>query len=187
MAANRVGVISALTTALTELGGDLQEVSQTVLQRFLTIILAAEFPEHRDPQIIVDHIRDVCRPFGVDVCLKDPEREQLQPVPTGGVQKYFLTLSGKDEPGVMRKVSSRLAQEEIDITDLYAARKEQDRTFVMVMELAVPECVDVFSLVSELEEMGQPFGLHPTMHHESDFISTDEPRAVRLLASREIR
>ncbi len=72
MAANRVGILAALANALTELGGDMQEVSQTVMQKFFTIILAADFPDHRDPQIIVEHIRGVCQPFGVEVSLKDP-------------------------------------------------------------------------------------------------------------------
>ena len=66
MAANRVGILAALTTALAELGGDLQEVSQTVMQKFFTIILAAEFPDHRDPRVIVEHIRGVCSPYGVE-------------------------------------------------------------------------------------------------------------------------
>ena len=61
-AANRIGILAAVTNAMDELGGDLQEVSQTVVQKFFTLILAAEFPAHRELQVIVDHIRDVGRP-----------------------------------------------------------------------------------------------------------------------------
>src|SRR5579863_5909896 len=141
MATNRVGILAAVTTSLAELGGDIQEVSQTVMQRFFTIIMSAEFPDTRDRSVIVDHIRGLCRPFGVEVNLKDPEEETLQDVQSEGIEKYYLTAEGKDKPGMIRQISARLAQEGIDITDVYARRADQGQTFVMVMELAVPRGV----------------------------------------------
>jgi glycine cleavage system transcriptional repressor len=180
MAANRVGILAALATALTELGGDLQEVSQTVMQKFFTIILAADFPDHREPQVIVDHIRGVCRPYGVEVCLKDPSRETLQPPPPGGVEKYFLTLTGHDTPGIIRQISARLAEDAIDIADLYAVRQSEDRSFVMILELAVPPGVDALKLQSEVEALGGPIGLSATLQHENIFAATNDPRPVRL-------
>jgi glycine cleavage system transcriptional repressor len=180
MAANRVGIMAALTNALAELGGDLVEVSQTVMQKFFTIILAAEFPEHRQPEVIVDHLRGVCRPYGVEISLKDPLNEPLQDPPAGGVEKYFLTITGDDKPGIVRQITARLAQEQIDITDLYAVRSDTDRSFVMIMELAVPLGIDALSLQSELEQMGRSVGLSATMQHENLFIATNDPRPVRL-------
>src|SRR3954449_5798107 len=123
MAANRVGILAALTTSLAELGGDVQQVSQTVMQRFFTIIMAAEFPDHRDPNVIVEHIRGVCRPFGVEVSLKDPSLETEHNSATAdGADKYYLTAEGEDKPGMIRQISARLAQEGIDITDVFARR-----------------------------------------------------------------
>ncbi len=155
MAANRVGILAAVTTSLAELGGDIQEVSQTVMQRFFTIIMSAEFPEHRDPSVIIDHIRGVCRPFGVEVNLKDPKAETLQELPNEGTEKYFLTAEGEDKPGMIRQISARLAQEEIDITDVFARRAENGKTFVMVMELAVPNGVDALALTARAGAIGQ--------------------------------
>ena len=77
-AANRVGILAGVSNALAELSGDLQEIRQTVVQKFFTMIIAADFPAERDPQIVLDHIRDVCRPYSVDVTLKDPLDEHLQ-------------------------------------------------------------------------------------------------------------
>jgi glycine cleavage system transcriptional repressor len=179
MAANRVGILAAITTSLAELGGDLQEVSQTVMQRFFTIIMSAEFPEHRDPAVIVDHIRGVCRPFGVEVNLKDPDLESPQGPPPEGVERYFLTAEGEDKPGMIRQISARLAQEGIDITDVFARRAE-GKTFVMVMELAVPAGVDALALQRELEELGSAVGLSASLQHEDIFTATNDPRPVRL-------
>lgn len=180
MAANRVGIMAALTNALAELGGDLIEVSQTVMQKYFTIILAADFPDHRKSEVIVDHIRDVCRPFAVEVSLKDPAQETPSEQPAGGVEKYFLAITGDDKPGIIRQITARLAQEGIDISDLYAIRSDKDRAFVMVMELAVPLGLDALVLQSELEQMGRSVGLSASMQHENIFIATNDPRPVRV-------
>jgi len=180
MAANRVGILAAITTALAELGGDLQEVSQTVMQKFFTIILAAEFPDHRDPQVIIDHMRDIGRPYGLQVSLKDPDGEELQDDKPDGTERCFLTVTGHDEPGVIRQISGRLSTEGIDITDLYALRKENDRSFVMVLELAVPPGVDALSLQDDLEQLGSEVGLSASMQHENIFLATNDPRPVRM-------
>ena len=187
MAANRVGILAAVTTAMEELGGDLVEVSQTVMQKFFTIILAAEFPEHRQPGVIVDHLRDVCRPYGVEVNLKDPAQETLQDVPPGGIEKFFLTITGEDKPGIIRKITARLAQEGIDITDLYAKRSETDRSFVVVMELAVPNGVNAIGLQQDLEQIGSAVGLSASMQHENIFIATSDPRPVRIAIAEHAR
>jgi glycine cleavage system transcriptional repressor len=180
MAANRVGILAAVTTSLDELGGNIQEVSQTVMQRFFTIIMSAEFPEHRDPAVIVDHIRGVCRPFGVEVNLKDPAGEVMQDPPAEGVEKYYLTAEGEDKPGMIRQVSARLAQEGIDITDVFARRADEGKTFIMVMELAVPAGVDALALRRELEALGTTVGLVASLQHEDVFTATNDPRPVRL-------
>lgn len=180
MAANRVGILAAITTAMTELGGDLQEVSQTVMQKFFTIIMAAEFPDHRDPEVIVEHIRGFCRPFGIEVSLKDPSSEPGDDAAEGGVDKYFLTAVGEDRPGMIRQISARLAQDGIDITDLYAKRGETDQSFVMIMELAVPVGVNALLLQKELEELGSAVGLSAALQHEDIFVATNDPRPVRV-------
>ena len=170
MAANRVGILAAVTTSLAELGGDIQEVSQTVMRGFFTIIMSAEFPENRDPSVIVDHIRGVCRPFGVEVNLKDPAEETLQDPPA----------EGQDKPGMVRQISARLAQEGIDITDVFARRADEGQTFVMVMELAVPKGVDALALQRELEQLGSAVGLSAALQHEDIFTATNDPRPVRI-------
>ncbi len=180
MAANRVGILAAVTTSLAELGGDIQEVSQTVMQRFFTIIMSAEFPDSRQPSVIIDHIRGVCRPFGVEVSLKDPDEESLLEPPAEGVEKYYLTAEGQDKPGMVRQISARLAQEGIDITDVYARRADDGQTFVMVMELAVPKGVDALALQRELEQLGSAVGLSASLQHEDIFTATNDPRPVRV-------
>lgn len=185
MAANRVGILSAVTQALDDLGANLLEVSQTVMQKYFTIILAADFPDERDPNVIVDHIRDACSQYGVQVNLKIPDEEVLQN--DSGIQTdhYFLTVTGYDQKGIIRKISSKLSREGIDITDLYALRNDEEKAFHLIMELSIPVEVEKQALKKELEEIGASSGLTATFQHGNIFEATHDPRPVRILFDHE--
>jgi glycine cleavage system transcriptional repressor len=180
MAANRVGILAALSNALDELRGSFVDVSQAVMRRHFTIIMAAEFPDDRDPQVIVDHIRAVCRPFGVEVMLQDPSSETfVQPLDEErpASEQYLLRMSGQDRPGVLRRVSHRLAQEGIDVVDLYGERQDESGTFVSCLQLDIPQGVDVATLQRDLDQTLRPEGISITLFHDRvmQAISHPEP------------
>src|SRR5579863_249583 len=51
-AANRTGILAAVATALSELGGDIHQISHTTVANFFALILTANFPDNRDPEVI---------------------------------------------------------------------------------------------------------------------------------------
>jgi glycine cleavage system transcriptional repressor len=177
MAVNRVGILSALTNALDDLGGNLLELSQAVMRGFFTMIVAVEFPPERDPDVIVEHIRSVCGPFGVEISFKDPEQEMLPDRVTDGVSsdRYILTLTGPDQKGALRNVTRRLAQEGIDIFDLHAIRDDATMRIAAFMELVSPLGVDVLSIVHELQSSLAAKNLLLTLQHRALLQATSRP------------
>jgi glycine cleavage system transcriptional repressor len=179
MATNRVGILAALATALDELRGSFVDVNQAVMRQYFTIIMAAEFPDDRDPEVIVDHIRAVCRPFGVEVMLQDPSSDSYsepleERVPA---QQYLLRLSGEDRPGVLRRVSHRLAQEGIDVVDLYGERQDAANTFVSCLQLAVPQGVDVATLQRDLDKLLSNDGIAVSLFHDRVLQAISHPES----------
>jgi len=159
-AANRVGILAAVTRALEELGGDLEEVNVSVLQRFFTIILAADFPKDLSREVIRDHLKGLGRPYGLEAVIKDPEKEELAEHRNGDYDEYLLSISGRNQPGMIKQVSSRLAQDGIDIKKLYAIKHEaKDSPFTMELQLHVPIGIDPAALPGELEILGQSAGV----------------------------
>ena len=134
--ANRVGVLAAVTTALDELRGNLWEASISVMPPYCSILLAADFPEDRTADIVSDHIRDLCRPYDVKVRLTEPAADSGILTPPSA--KYVLTVRGSDKPGMLRLLSTKMAELGVDIRNLYAERCERDQTFSMELELAIP-------------------------------------------------
>lgn len=179
MAVNRVGILAALATALDELGGSFVDVSQAVMRRYFTMIMAVEFPPDRSPEVIVEHIRAVCRPFGVEVTLRDPaaepEAEALDEPAV--VQPYLLRLSGQDRKGVLRRVAHRLAHDGIDVVDLYGVRNDAAGTFATCLELSVPAGANVAQLHRDLDQALGPDGVAVNLHHLRVLRSVAQPDA----------
>ena len=184
MATNRVGILAALATALDELGGSFVDVSLAIMRQYFTIIAAVEFPESRDPEVIVDHIRAVCRPFGGDVVLKDPADELLinlddeTPSAPAATDKYYLHMAGTDRPGVLRRVSLRLAQEGIDITDLSGERDDSAGRFASCLELAVPVGANVSGVYRDLNQAYQDQGVHFSLFRDEILRAISQPAPV---------
>ncbi len=179
MAANRTGILAAVSTALAELSGNIRDIRLTVVENYFTIILSADFPDHRDPDVIVGHLEGVGRTFGLSVMLRDPAAEPAFPVTPQDCQIYHLTLSGKDSPGVLARFSARLAREQIDISDMYGWRGEEELP-VILLELAIPPHVHIPTLRTELIEIGKGFGLTTTL----GFVGTGASRDPRPLRNR---
>ena len=180
LAANRTGILAALANALDELGGNLRDVTQAVIHKFFAMIMAAEFPEDQDPEVIVDHIRAVCRAFGAEVTLRDPLVEmgfdgQTEPTPK---ERYVLTLSGRDRPGVLRFLAHRLALDGIDLVDLQGQHQESNHTFLTAMELAVPPGVDGLQLCEELKHEFQSDGITVSLQHRRVIAALAHPEPV---------
>ncbi len=158
-AANRVGVLSAVTKAMSELGTELREASQTVVRGYFTMIFSAEFPETLDRQVIVDHLQDACRPFGIDVNLKAPFEEKQGAQSSDSVKLYSLRLGGDNRPGVLREVSSALSMQRVDIAGMHAVKARKGKGFEMVMKIAVPADLDLERFLSDLNQTGKPFNM----------------------------
>ena len=133
-----------------------------------------------DPEIIVDHIRAVCRPFGAEVALKNPEDEppfelDEEPIPR---QRYVLTAAGQDRPGVLRFIAHRLAQDDIILLDLQGMRRESDHSFLASMELAVPPGVDALKLRNDLDNEFRPNGITIALQHRRVLAALAHPEPV---------
>ncbi len=155
---NRTGILSAVTKAIAELGGDLREASQTVVRGYFTMIFSIEFPDKIEESVIRDHLQDTCRPFDIEISLRDPT-VHLSAYNAAKVETkpYRLRLGGRNEPGSLRKLSQIMSLHGIDITGMHALRTAEGAGFEMVMRLAMPSTCNVESLLNELTAAGRDF------------------------------
>ena len=131
--------------------------------------MTADFPDDRSEDIVSAHIRDLCRPYDVKVRLTEPAAESGILTPPS--LKYVLTVRGSDKPGMLRLLSTKLAELGVDIRNLYAERCERDQSFSMELELAIPMSLDLTRVSEQIAARCQEVGLQETLEPVADFFA----------------
>src|SRR3954453_13827778 len=118
-AADRVGIVFSVAGTLREQGGNILELSQTVMRGYFTIILAVEFAEPRPPGALAALSAEGGRRFALNVAVLEAREAALEPqVPNG--ERFILTVLGDDSAGVIHGISGCLAAHGGNIVDLHA-------------------------------------------------------------------
>jgi len=151
-AANRAGILSAVTRAMAELGGDLRELSQTVVRGYFTMIFSAEFPEELTEEVIRAPVADTCRPYGIEVGIKNPLQDGLSEKTTVLAAVHTLRIGGDNYPGVLGELSTVISMHQADIVGMRAVRTQDGGGFEMMMKVAVPQNCEITALVSALAD-----------------------------------
>ncbi len=176
---DRVGIVAGVSRAIWELKGNVLEFSQTVVCGYFTVIVCAAFPKSTRAETIRAAVSATGAPDEMDVTVR--ERAVATAPPTvPNAERFVLTVLGKDQPGIICRICSCLAENGINISDLYGqARADQ---FQLILEVEMPPDQDPVKLKAELERIGSSFGLHAHFMHENLFVATNSVRPVRILA-----
>jgi len=161
-AADRVGIIQNVTGSLRESGGNILELSQTVMRGFFTIILAVEFDQRRETPILENEITEKGKRFQLEVNVLEVSVAACGTKPEPEGERYILTVLGKDQPGNIHGISG----------------------FSLIMEAFLPVDLQPSTVRSELERFGKTVGLEVYVQHENIFRATSEPHQVRVSAAR---
>lgn len=181
-ASDRVGIVQNVAGSLRESGGNILELSQTVMRGFFTIILAVEFDQRREIAALESEIADKGKRFELEVNVLEVSKATPNRKPEPDGERYILTVLGKDQPGNIAGIAGCLANLGVNILDLHA-RVDGDR-FSLIMEAFLPSDLQPNTVRNELERFGKTVGLEVYVQHENIFRATSEPHQVRLGAPR---
>ena len=176
-AADRVGIVHAVTGAIRDRRGNILELSQTVMRGYFTIIVAVEFEGPQEPEALASAVADAGRPFDLTVAVRKAAGENARPpVPHG--ERFILTVLGDDHTGNIHGISGCLARLGVNIVDLHA-RVEGPR-FSLIMEAYLPADLAPGVVRGDLERFGRDLGLEAFVQHEDIFTATSEPTPLRV-------
>jgi len=179
-AKDRPGIIAAITRAMAALGGNVDELSQTVMRGYFTILLSARFPENVTAEALKAAVLTEGARFGLSVTVRATADDPNSLPPSLG-DRYVLTVQGEDRPGIIAQITTYLASQDINIEDFYA-RVDKNR-FTMVLQIQVAGGWDADQLRLDLEAIGSEIGLRANLQHEDIFRATSEVGAVRRLVT----
>lgn len=84
--------------------------------------------------------------------------------------KAIITVIGKDKSGIIAKVSTKLADNDINIEDISQTIMQGFFTMVMLVDISSSK-LDFNSLVTEIKELGKEIGVDIYVQHEDIFNS----------------
>jgi len=169
MSVDRVGIISSVSEAVLELDGNIEDLSQTVLRGYFTIIITAHFARDVEPARLAAAISDRGASGELGVLIKQRDRQGARPV-VADAERFILTITGPDRKGIIHRISSYLSSRNINIEDLYATADKE--SFLLIAQLQVPPGADMERLQMDVQDLWPEFDVRVSLQHENIFLAT---------------
>jgi len=176
LATDRVGILKGITSAITDLGGNIDGISQTVVARYFTVILTATFHNQYTAKEIENSILLNFAKSNTQVMVQPYDDTQQSPTPHI-TNRYILTIFGPDQPGVLKAVTSFLTEKNINIENWQFYYKGNNVTYIGEVTTEAKQ-FDTKQTQTQLKQILTPMGLTSHLQHENIFRVTNEIGAI---------
>ena len=172
MTRDRKGIVADVTGAIRDLGGNLADLSQTVVCGYFTMIVVASFPDAVTESSLRSTLRGLDRQDPFEVGIKRPA-QPLQPEPAAYSEDHFvLTAVGADKMGLVAAVSAYLRDHAINIDDL--STLVRDGVYTMILAIELPPACNVRAFKAAMREAMSKMGIALEIQHHDIFRATNE-------------
>lgn len=152
------GIIAALTGAVYELGGNLDDATMTRLHGTFATMLSVRLPETQTVGGVREALEPVAERQGLTIAIQAVPDAQTETPPD-----CILTVYGADKPGIVYPITQRLAARGVNITDMdtRVAGTDASPVYIMLLE-AVAGDIDLTRDLAELRsELGVDITFQP--------------------------
>ncbi len=162
--ADRPGIVAALTGALLEIGGNLEETRAALLRGSFATVLAVAVPDGVGVAEVEAALAPVAGELGLGVWVGD-----AAPRPGGEPrQRAVVSVYGADHPGIVHGMSLALAEHGANIIDLSARLVGEPPIYVLGIEIELPPATSPERLAAALAPVAAAHGVELTLEAESD-------------------
>ena len=151
---DRPGIVAAMSDVLLAHDGNLEDSQMSILRGHFAIMLVVSVPPDADLDSLRADLEKVREQLDLEaLALTEIDETGVGAMP---VPSHMLSIYGVDHPGILQAVSSALASERVNITDLSTRVLDAESSqplYAMILEVAVPEEMDVPSLQARLLEV----------------------------------
>lgn len=169
---DRIGIIAGLSRSIEQAGGQLLELSQTVVRDYFTIIVVLQLPA--DDEAAVEALRarlDAGLAEGAALTLL-PYRQQHTPTKARQTERYILTAMGQDAPGIVPRISALIAERGGNFSDFSSHIRDAQRLIIAEVELPATALLDQLQI--DLRHAVADGKLQVRLQHHRLFVATNE-------------
>jgi glycine cleavage system transcriptional repressor len=135
---DRPGIVAAISGALLELDGNIEDSQMSILGGHFAVMLIVEVADSVTPDRLEERLREVGEQLDLEaiaVSAVDPvAAERSRP-------SHVVTVYGADHPGIVHSVTSALAERGVNVTDMETrlAGAPQSPLYAMIIEVDLGE------------------------------------------------
>ena len=171
MSYDRIGIIADVTGAIKNLGGNMEDISQTVMRGYFTMMLLASFPDDVTEDALRSALHAVKGLSDFEIGVLEYRKENGAP-PPGDNDLYIVTASGPDRTGLVAGITEFLRLRGINIIDL--STRSDGGIYTMMFLVRLPEMTDVARLKKSMQIAMEEYGLAVELRHQAIFSKTNE-------------
>ena len=148
------GIVAALSGVLLAHGCNIEDSTMTRLAREFAVILTINTPADLVLAKLAEDLEKLNDSHQMTVAIK-PLPGYIEPESNAPRNPYMLSVAGRDRTGITHGVAKKLAELDINITDLNAQVIPGDDgpVYIMMVEVDVPESVPLNAIEGELQAL----------------------------------
>ena len=153
---DRPGIIASATSALAELGGNLEDSSMTLLRGHfaMTLVVSCDADQPTVRAALVEAFADT------DLVVTVIELTAAETASASG-PSYVLSVHGGDRPGIVSAIAGLVASYGGNVTDL--TTRLAGSLYVLIAEVELPADADVTGLNDRLAELADELGVEANL------------------------
>jgi glycine cleavage system transcriptional repressor len=154
---DRPGIIADATSALAELGGNLEDSTMTILRGHFTMVLLVSTTAPLDD--VEAELATLTGDGTLEVSVRElPTEQKAAPV---DVTPYLLSVHGADRAGIVSEITAVVASAGGNVTD-FSTRLTGD-LYVLLAEVDLPNSADIDSLRARLARVSEALDVEASL------------------------
>jgi glycine cleavage system transcriptional repressor len=160
---DRPGIFAAVTGALVDHGGNLEDTSMTILRGQFAMMLVVAVPDDVEPSALEDDLAAATTDLGLTVAVR--ALDDAGAAPADG-EAWTVSVYGADRPGIVHRVTTLLAERGVNVVDLTTrVIGAADRpVYAMVLEVVLPTGLSSDAIGDELRALAADLGVECSLH-----------------------
>lgn len=138
---DRPGIVAAITGALLDAGGNVDDSQMSILHGHFAVMLIADLPADGVESPVLTGLRETLDRVGRELDLGGITISPVSGLDRGAGPTHLLTVYGADRPGIVHETARLLADLGINITDLRTRRTggRESPLYTLMVEIALPD------------------------------------------------
>ncbi len=167
---DRPGIIAAISKSLYNLGCNLENVNQVILQNQFAGIFIVLPPKDSSVEAIKQTLIKDSAGTGLHIHVDGADTDQNGDQPVDG-EDFVITTIGPDQKGLVSRFTQLIADAKVNVTNLRAVFEGGDtpEANIMVYEVYITPDTDQKGLFSALRDKASELGLDISIQHKNIF------------------